>query len=287
MIIIGSLLMVNNIVRYIKFIIKSKDVMTAGKKGHAFLRKLGLFLLTAFLAGYVSVVVFGSPDLVMAGILFGGSIYVSIILTIMFSLVAVVKDRSMELSEVLIGVIEARDPNLNGHSLAVRDLTKLLYEYMPKPVRSEVNLVSLEYAALLHDLGKLGIPEAVLNKPGALNDEEWEIVRQHPKIGAEILKKITSFEAIRHWIEYHHERVDGKGYYRISEKEIPLSARMIAVADTYSAIRMKRAYKPEKTHEEAIEIMKGVAGTQLDAMLVTRFMMIPEDLIEKCIENRE
>ena len=150
-------------------------------------------------------------------------------------------------------------------------------------MKKNISEVSLEYAALLHDVGKLGVPESILNKEGKLNEEEWEIIRKHPKTGVDILKPLKSFKYILPWIEYHHERIDGKGYYGLSESEIPFAARIIAVADTYSVITMKRAYKPAKTHEEAIKTIKKVSGTQLDAQLVEIFCNIPKEELQKCI----
>lgn len=128
----------------------------------------------------------------------------------------------------------------------------------------------------------MGIPESILNKPGKLNDDEWEQMRQHPKKGVEILKELHSFEYILPWIEDHHERIDGKGYYHVKEQDIPLESRIIAVADTYSAITMRRSYKPSKTYEQAIEIIKDVAGTQLDPEIVKVFCTIPKEELEEC-----
>lgn len=284
MILLGSILMMENIYRYVKFMYRSRDVMSEGKNANNSLEKVSLILLICFLMGYLCVLFFGDPTIVIAGILYGGSIFVSIVLTLMFKLVEMVKTRSMEISELLISVIEARDPNLNGHSLSVRDLTKLFFAYLPRSMKVGINMISLEYAALLHDLGKLGIPEAVLNKPSELSEDEWRLMRMHPKIGADILKSIPSFEYIIDWINFHHERVDGEGYYGISDSNIPLPSKIIAIADTYSAIRMKRSYKSRKSHEEAISIMKEVAGTQLDATLMEYFCAIPKEEIERCIK---
>ena len=283
MILAGSLLMVNNIYRYIKFLFRSRDVMSGGFGEKVFLQRGGLILLILFLMGYLCVLILGDPTWVIGGILFGGSIFVAIVLTLMFKLVGIVKKNSRDLSEVLVGVMEARDQTLNGHSLTVRNLAREFYYYLPRTIRKTFNVGSLEYAALLHDLGKFGVPETILNKPEQLNGEEWDVMRMHPKIGAEILKPLSSFADISDWIKYHHERMDGAGYYQVAGEEIPIPARIIAIADTYSTIRMSRSYKGQKTHEEAIEIMKAVAGTQLDAELVEYFCSIPEEVIETCV----
>ena len=158
----------------------------------------------------------------------------------------------------------------------------LIYDYLPSEMKKDINPVSLEYAALMHDIGKLGVPEAILNKPAPLDDKEWVVMHTHPRKGVEILKPLTSFEMISPWIEFHHERIDGKGYYGLKGDEIPLPARIIAVAYTYSAITMRRSYKKARSHEEAIAIMKEVAGTQLDADLIDIFLTIPKEELEKC-----
>ena len=283
MILAGSLLMVTNIYRYIKFLVQSQGIIRGGRLQKIFLQDSGLVLLILFLLGYLCVLFWGEPTLTIGGILFGGSIFVSVVETLMFKLIGIVQKNSRELSEALIVTIEARDPELNGHSMAVRDLAKLFYWYLPKPIRKEINPVSLEYAALLHDLGKFGVPETILYKPDRLNDKEWDVIRMHPKIGAEIVKQVSSFSDMSEWIEYHHERMDGTGYYGLKGEKIPLAARLIAIVDTYSVIRMSRSYKGQKTHEEAMEIINAVAGTQLDAELVERFQSIPEHKIEKCV----
>ena len=108
----------------------------------------------------------------------------------------------------------------------------------------------------------------------------------HPEVGVKILKPLNSFEEIRDWILYHHERIDGKGYYRLKGNEIPLASKLIAIADTYSAITMKRSYKGARTHEDAINIMKEIAGIQLDSELLDIFMKIPKEDLEKCIPEK-
>ncbi|MCR5775645.1 MAG: HD domain-containing protein [Lachnospiraceae bacterium] len=239
-------------------------------------------MLIFFLVGYLGVVIFGDPDYLIADILFFGAIFVSLALSLMYYLVDSLKDRSLELTETLIGVIEARDSNLNGHSRNVQKLCMCLYKYLPSNMKEGISPVSFEYAALLHDVGKLGVPEAILNKPGKLDPEEWEVMKQHPKIAMNLLKSLPSFDEVKDWILYHHERIDGKGYYGVPGEKIPMAAKIISVCDTYSAITMKRSYKGKRSHEEAIEIIKDVAGTQLDAELVKIFLSIPKEELEAC-----
>ncbi|MBQ8923465.1 MAG: HD domain-containing protein [Lachnospiraceae bacterium] len=244
---------------------------------------MALVLLIFFLCGYIFIVVASKPDLMMAMILFGGSIFVSIVLTLMFNLLETAKERSIDIAEVLVGVIDARDPNLNGHSRHVQNVTMLFYRYLPNSIKNDINPISLEYAALMHDVGKLGVPESILNKPAKLDPDEWDIMRSHPKVGVEILKPLHTFDNISDWILYHHERIDGNGYYKLPGEEIPLAARIISIADTYSAITMRRSYKEPRTHEDAVKIMKEVAGTQLDENLLEYFFRIPKEELATCI----
>lgn len=283
MIICGIIIMVTNIARFLRFLLGSRDVLSSGEKWDLIWENIALALLVFFLVGYILVAAFGKPDLIIAGILFGGSIFVAIVLTLLFGLIGTVKENSLNIAKTLISVVDVRDPNLRGHSRYVQNVTAVLYDQLPPEKKKGINKVSLEYAALMHDVGKLGIPETILNKPGALNDEEWKVMRNHPRLSREILDPLQSLREILPWIEYHHERIDGKGYYGIKENEIPYAAKIIAVADTYSAITMRRSYKPPRTYEEAAEIMKKAAGTQLDRELVDVFLTIPRERLEACV----
>ena len=286
LIILGAANMVGNIYRYFVFLRSSQDVLSSGRKRDVSWMRLALVLLVFFLLGYLVVGFTSKPSIMVSLILFFGSVFVTIVETLMFKLIETAKERSIDVAEVLVGVIDARDPYLNGHSQHVQALTMLFYKYLPKQMKRELNPVSLEYAALLHDVGKLGVPEAILNKPAKLNPEEWEVVVTHPEVGVRILKPLHSFDNIREWILYHHERVDGKGYYKLKADQIPLAARIIAITDTYSAIRMQRSYKEAKTYEQTMEIMKIVGGTQLDKELLDIFVRIPKEELEQCMPKR-
>ena len=282
-IIAGAILMVVNIIRYSLFLKSTHDVISSGSKRDKFWKYMAQLLLMFFLVGYLFIAIFSHPDLMMSQVLFWGSVFVAIVITLIFNLLGTAKERGIDIAEFHVGVIEARDPNLNGHSRQVQEVTMLLYQYLPSGMKRDINPVSLEYAALLHDVGKLGVPESILNKPGKLTEEEWEIMRTHPQIGVKLLDRLNTFDEIDDWILYHHERMDGHGYYKIKREDIPLPARMMAIADTYSAITMRRSYKEPKTHEAAIEIIKSVAGTQLDEQLVEVFLRIPKEKLVACM----
>lgn len=129
---VGAMNMIVNILRYNKFMKNMTDVLSVADHRSGLVRKIGFVLLLFFLLGYIFVALFAKPDYMMAGILFGGSIFVSIVLVLMFNLVDTIKSRTLEICETLIGVIDARDSNLNGHSIYVRNLTRMIYHYLPK-----------------------------------------------------------------------------------------------------------------------------------------------------------
>lgn len=286
MVIAGALIMVSNIVRYIVFARKMNDAITSKNKRVGVWITIGLILLVFFLIGYIVIGIWLEPLLLTAFILFFGSIFVAVILTITMNLVNTAKKRSFEITQLLVDVVDARDPNLNGHSSHVKALAMLLYEHLPYDKKKQIKPMDLEYAALLHDIGKLGVPESILNKPAKLTPEEWELMKKHPSIGVKFLQPIESFENISPWIMYHHEKVDGTGYYGKKAEEIPMVAKLLAICDTYSAITMRRSYKAPRSHEEAIAIIKDVKGSQLDPELVDIFIAIPKEQLVNCIPDR-
>ncbi len=125
------------------------------------------------------------------------------------------------------------------------------------------------YAAVLHDVGKIGVPDALLSKPGRLDEREWEIMRRHPEIGADILGKIGGFESIARTALTHHERVDGKGYpVGLADQEIPIEARIISAVDAFDAMTNDRPYRAAMAVEDALaELVRG-AGSQFDSGVV-------------------
>lgn len=183
----------------------------------------------------------------------------------------------MEMVTSIAGAIDAKDPYTKGHSTSVSRYAEALARSVNLP-ENEVERIKI--GALLHDVGKIGIPENVLKKPGKLTDEEWEIMKQHPTIGAE--KVIAPNEALRDLIpivKYHHERLDGKGYpEHLKGNEIPLEARIVSIADAYHALVSDRPYRKGLPIETACAILKEGAGTQWDPDLVRQFISIAPSL---------
>lgn len=280
LVIAGFALMVYNIVRAALFQRDLRDVLV-GRNGTIAGGVVLVFLV--FFAAVYAFIFFQRLDQVSVGvILLSGSAFVTFVLLWLMRLVGTIKDSTMGMASALSTVIEARDPNLRGHSRHVQALTVALHEALPERMRRQLNRTNLEYAALFHDLGKLGVPESILNKPGKLTVEEWDVVMQHPRVGVQILEPVASFDEISDWILYHHERVDGQGYYKLPGNEIPLGARVVAVADVFSAMFMRRPYKDAANYDECIAEMRRCAGTQLDAEIVEAFCSIPRDRVLEC-----
>lgn len=177
----------------------------------------------------------------------------------------------------LVNTIDAKDTYTKGHSSAVSRYSEALARAMNLP-SDEVERIKL--GALLHDIGKIGVPEQVLRKPTQLTDEEWAIMKQHPAIGADkVLKPNKSLHDLMPMVKYHHEHVDGSGYpYGLKGDEIPLSAKIVAVADAYHALISDRPYRKGLTVAKACEILKMGAGKQWDRELIRQFITIAPSL---------
>ncbi len=177
----------------------------------------------------------------------------------------------------LANTIDAKDTYTKGHSAAVSRYSEALARAINLPA-NEVERIKL--GALLHDIGKIGIPEHVLRKPTMLSDDEWSIMKQHPSIGADkVLKPNKSLHDLIPMVKYHHEHIDGSGYpYGLKGDEIPLSARIVAVADAYHALISDRPYRKGLSVSKACEILKMGAGVQWDRELVRQFIIIAPSL---------
>jgi response regulator RpfG family c-di-GMP phosphodiesterase len=172
----------------------------------------------------------------------------------------------------LVRALEARDPYTSGHSLRVRDLCLELGGALGLEDRLTKKL---SLAARLHDIGKVGVPEVVLNKPEPLSPGEFALVREHPVIGERILTPIIRSRAVLAGIRGHHERYDGLGYPdHLRGEQIPLLARLIAVADCYDALTSSRAYRQPTPPRHALELIRGGAGTQFDPIVTRAFLRV-------------
>jgi len=163
---------------------------------------------------------------------------------------------SLEAVLALSKTLETRDMHSGNHSKGIAELSEkvaIKLNCYPKLVRE------ICWAALLHDIGKIGIEDSILRKPGPLDEKEWERMRTHPEIGARIVSEISGLESLAPMVRSHHERMDGTGYpHQLKGEEIPLGGRILAVVDSYCAMTEGRVYRPAIKHEEAVqELVKG------------------------------
>ncbi|MEW6173733.1 MAG: HD-GYP domain-containing protein [Bacillota bacterium] len=187
------------------------------------------------------------------------------------------EERAHRLQEVFLGVIsslsrvlDARDPHTARHSQSVADYALAIAKEMGL---SASQRETVYFAGILHDVGKIGISEQPLRKPGKLTPEEWEEIKKHPVLSYKILRDIPELEEIAVITLYHHERWDGGGYpYGVKEESIPLGARILCVADSYDAMISERVYKKAMPQERALSELKRCAGTQFDPEIVDVFL---------------
>ena len=172
--------------------------------------------------------------------------------------------------------IEAKDIYTQGHCVRVADLSGAIWSRVGGG--DAMSLFWFRIGALLHDVGKLMVPAEVLNKAGKLTNAEWELMKHHTTAGVELLADVEFPWDVRPIVESHHERWDGKGYpHGLGGEEIPLTARVLCIADVYDALTSKRSYKQAFNHDEAMEIMRGDVGTQFDPDLFGAF----EDIVRR------
>lgn len=179
------------------------------------------------------------------------------------------KERRAGLIRWLAAAIEAQDPYLNGHSRRVANHSARIARTLGLPSSDVVKIMA---AAAMHDIGKLQVPSSILNKPGPLADTEFDLVRRHAEEGAKIVSALGDPE-LTAIVRHHHERVDGNGYPAgLVGDEIPLGARIVAVADTFDALTSARPYRPAARHKVAMGVLLDAGGTQLDPVAVRAFL---------------
>ncbi|HET6615612.1 MAG TPA: HD-GYP domain-containing protein, partial [Dehalococcoidia bacterium] len=170
---------------------------------------------------------------------------------------------------VLMAALDAKDNDTEGHCERVAKLTVQLAKFMDIPA---ANLVDIERGALLHDVGKIGVPDAVLNQPKKLNDLEWEAMRKHPLLAGVMVSKVGFLEKAMPILLYHHERYDGGGYpFGLAADNIPLEARIFSIVDAYDAMTSDRPYRAAMSHIEAMTEVRANCGSQFDPTVVDAF----------------
>jgi putative nucleotidyltransferase with HDIG domain/PAS domain S-box-containing protein len=182
------------------------------------------------------------------------------------------KDLHENLIHSFVNAIDAKSPWTKGHSERVTSYSVAIATKLGFP---EKDIEMLRIAALLHDIGKIGTYDQILDKPGKLTDEEFALIRMHPVRGEEILRPISQFANLLPIIRHHHERLDGKGYPdRLKYDEIPFMAKIISVADSYDSMTSDRPYRPSPPKEYAISELTKCSGTQFDPQAVEAFLSV-------------
>lgn len=176
---------------------------------------------------------------------------------------------TIQIVDALLSTIAASDSYTKGHSTRVRDTSVALAREIGYPAEK---MPWLANAALLHDIGKLGVDKGILKNPKSLSNTEFKKIKEHPKVGCEILAKIENFKTETDVCLHHHERWDGNGYPEgLKGKKISLESRIVAIADAYDVMKVGRRYQSPKTKEEIAEEIERCAGTQFDPYLAKRF----------------
>jgi putative nucleotidyltransferase with HDIG domain len=180
--------------------------------------------------------------------------------------------RALSIIYALAATVDAKDHYTYGHSRKVSEYAVALAEAL-KLDQDRVD--TIRAGGLLHDIGKLGVPDSILTKPGPLDDDEWEPIKSHPELGVEILKRVIDLVNCLPAILHHHEHYDGSGYPRSLKRDsIPLEARILGIADAYDAITSPRPYRAQLPSEQAIAELRRCTGTQFDPELVEAFINV-------------
>ncbi|MGN1181220.1 MAG: HD-GYP domain-containing protein, partial [Suilimivivens sp.] len=177
---------------------------------------------------------------------------------------------SMKMLETLAGTLDAKDKYTNGHSMRVAFYATRLAEALGWD-KEQISM--LRYEALLHDIGKIGVPDAILNKPSRLSEMEFGLIKSHTIVGSDILKNMIAVPGASQVARYHHERFDGKGYPSgLSGLDIPVNARIVCIADSYDAMSSDRIYRKALSREKIREELINGRGSQFDPELLDKFV---------------
>jgi diguanylate cyclase (GGDEF)-like protein len=192
------------------------------------------------------------------------------------------RPRALSIIYALAATVDAKDHYTYGHSRKVSDYSVAMAEALDLP---QDRIATIRAASLLHDIGKVGIPDSILSKEGPLTDEEWEPVKIHPKLGVEILRHIIDLVNCLPAILHHHEHYDGRGYPSgLKGDSIPLEGRILAIADAYDAMTSPRPYREQLSGQQALEELRRCAGSQFDPELVEIFCTIVESATSSRLE---
>lgn len=193
-----------------------------------------------------------------------------------FSLIKAFRDMYNQGVRIILAGLDAKDPYTYGHSMRVGHYAMLLSRFMKLP---EDVVEQVRHAGMLHDIGKLGTPDNILNKPGRLSGSEMSVMQRHPIIGSAMLTQVQLAGCARNWVLHHHERWDGHGYPdNLQGEEIALETRIVSVVDAYDAMTSDRPYRHAMSHEYAIEEIIDGSGTQFDPVVVSKFLELCQEV---------
>ena len=287
LVVLGAGIMMFGIVQYCKVQRYMKSKTYDEKTFKHWIFRMVFILMVLVLSGYVAFFVlllleaiFKIVYFITGLLLLTASVFTVLTVSIQRKMADIISHKTSETIQLMIDVMETKDFFLKGHSEHVRNLVDLIYEALPSNVKKTVNIYMLRDAAILHDIGKTSTLDSILSKPGMLAADERSLLRQHTDNGKAILEK-TAYKNISDWVYYHHERMDGKGYYNLPGSQIPLESKILAVADTFSALYSDRPYRKKFPLEKSIAIVKEVAGTQLDPYIVKIFTGIDPKKIDQ------
>ena len=185
------------------------------------------------------------------------------------------RDQTRYTIEALAEAVDRRDPYTFQHSQRVKEYVEKIADRLNL---SPGEIESIVWAASIHDLGKIDVPEGILLKPGPLENDEWRVVRKHPDVGADIIAQLSFHPTARNIILHHHEWFEGSGYPGgIEGNRIPLGARILAVADAFEAMTSDRPYRPALSYQAAVAELEAGRGTQFDPIIVDTFLTILEE----------
>jgi len=185
-----------------------------------------------------------------------------------------IREEAQKTFEKVVELLEERDPYTGEHSGEVAELAGAIAQELGLR-GSEVEMIKA--VARVHDIGKIAVPDRILLKPGKLDPEEWEVMKRHPEIGADLLKGLEVYGRYADVVRYEHEHWDGTGYPKgLKGEEIPIAARIIAAADVWHALISDRPYRPAYSQEEALDIIRGMAGRVLDPKVVGALLRVLE-----------
>ncbi|MDR2759327.1 MAG: HD domain-containing protein [Spirochaetaceae bacterium] len=277
----GCILMIVAVIEYQKLLnyYKQESYRTL-RSGY----RINLGLLYLFIGGFFIALVdsiLQNPDIlytILTVILQLGALYVLFTVKTQAQAALMLREKALEATRAFVNAIDLKDFCTRAHSKHVYDIVGLFYDQL-KEFKHVLNKEKLLDAAILHDIGKINISTEIFRKQEKLTSEEWAIIKTHPAVGKEMLDQ-TCFSEISDWVKYHHERVDGNGYYGRMSEEIPLESKIIAIADAYSALCNDRSYRPRLSHAEAVAIISKEAGKQFDPVLVERFLQIDRKVLE-------